>query len=175
VDRRPIGCDRRFEIIDASDVLDDVVTGTIPNIDAKREVGLRLHGRPPGKRNGGMVPPTARDENRTRTQAGNVFGCVLVESSDHRGVSPMMKIAFVAAAAVAVLTTAPVTTPVKAQGVDVQLGRDRDDGFRHRRDSDVTVGVGPGGLGPREHCRTVTTRIERDDGRMITRKERRCD
>ena len=89
----------------------------------------------------------------------------------------MMKIAFVAAAAVAVLTTAPVTTPVKAQGVDVQLGRDRDDGFRHRRDSDVTVGVGPGGLrvGPREHCRTVTTRIERDDGRMITRKERRCD
>jgi hypothetical protein len=42
-DGRPIGCDRRFEIIDASDLLDDVVTGTIPNIDAKREVGLRLH------------------------------------------------------------------------------------------------------------------------------------
>jgi hypothetical protein len=35
-----------------------------------------------------------------------------------------MKIAFIAAAAVAVLTTVPVTTPVKAQGVDVQIGRD---------------------------------------------------
>jgi hypothetical protein len=91
----------------------------------------------------------------------------------------MMKIAFIAAAAVAVLTTAPVITPVKAQGVDVQLGRDRDrdDGYRHRRDSDVTVGVGPGGItvGPRRNCRMVTTTVERDDGRMITRKERRCD
>jgi hypothetical protein len=96
-----------------------------------------------------------------------------------KGGSPMMKIAFIAAAAVAVLTTAPVTTPVKAQGVDVQLGRDRDrdDGYRHRRDSDVTVGVGPGGItvGPRRNCRMVTTTVERDDGRMITRKERRCD
>ena len=65
----------------------------------------------------------------------------------------MMKIAFIAAAAVAVLTTVPVTTPVKAQG------------------------IGPGGVtvGPRQHCRTVTTRIERDDGRMVTRRERRCD
>jgi hypothetical protein len=89
----------------------------------------------------------------------------------------MMKIAFIAAAAVAVLTTAPVITPAKAQGVDVQLGRDRDDGYRHRRDSDVTVGVGPGGItvGPRRNCRMVTTTVERDDGRMITRKERRCD
>jgi len=89
----------------------------------------------------------------------------------------MMKIAFIAAATVAMLTTAPVITPVKAQGVDVQLGRDRDDGYRHRRDSDVTVGVGPGGItvGPRRNCRMVTTTIERDDGRMITRKERRCD
>jgi hypothetical protein len=89
----------------------------------------------------------------------------------------MMKTAFIAAAAVAVLTTAPVITPAKAQGVDVQLGRDRDDGYRHRRDSDVTVGVGPGGItvGPRRNCRMVTTTVERDDGRMITRKERRCD
>ena len=38
----------------------------------------------------------------------------------------MMKIAFIAAAAVAVLTTVPVTTRVKAHGVDVQIGRDRD-------------------------------------------------
>jgi hypothetical protein len=91
-----------------------------------------------------------------------------------------MKIAFVAAAAVAVLTTAPVTTSAKAQGVDVRIGGDRydrsDDRYDRRR-NDYTVGVGPGGIsvGPRQHCRTVTTRIERDDGRMITRKERRCD
>ena len=94
----------------------------------------------------------------------------------------MMKLAFVMAAAVAVLTTAPVTTPAKAQGIDVQIGRDRYDRYddrydRDRRRNDYTVGVGPGGVtvGPRQHCRTVTTRIERDDGRMITRRERRCD
>jgi hypothetical protein len=76
------------------------------------------------------------------------------------------------------------TTPAKAQtlkmaqGVDVQLGRDRDDRDRRRRnDSDVTIGVGPGGVtvGPRQNCRMVTTTVERDDGRTITRKERRCD
>jgi hypothetical protein len=32
--------------------------------------------------------------------------------------APMMKIAFIAAAAVAVLTTTPVTTPAKAQGIE---------------------------------------------------------
>jgi hypothetical protein len=78
-----------------------------------------------------------------------------------------------------VLTTAPVTTPAKAQGIDVQIGRDRyDDRYdRDRRRNDYTVGVGPGGVtvGPRQRCRTVTTRIERDDGRMITRRERQCD
>jgi len=91
------------------------------------------------------------------------------------------------AAAAAVLMTAPSlvsTTPAKAQtlkmaqGVDVQLGRDRDDRDRRRRsDSDVTIGVGPGGVtvGPRQNCRMVTTTVERDDGRTITRKERRCD
>jgi hypothetical protein len=94
----------------------------------------------------------------------------------------MMKLAFVMAAAVAVLTTAPVTTPAKAQGIDVQIGRDRYDRYddrydRDRRRNDYTVGVGPGGVtvGPRQRCRTVTTRIERDDGRMITRRERQCD
>jgi hypothetical protein len=98
----------------------------------------------------------------------------------------MMKIAFVVAAAV--LTTAPLVTPAEAQGVkiaqvDMQTGRhyeDRDDrDYRDRRryDSDATVGVGPGGVtvGPRQRCRTVTTQVERDDGRMITRRERRCD
>ena len=100
----------------------------------------------------------------------------------------MMKIAFVLAAAAAVLlTTVPAAAPAKAQelkmaqGVDVQIGRDRYDRSdrydRDRRRNDYTVGVGPGGVtvGPRQHCRTVTTRIERDDGRMITRRERRCD
>jgi hypothetical protein len=99
----------------------------------------------------------------------------------------MRNIAFALAAAGAVLMTTPLlvgTVPAKAQnlkmaqGVDVQIGRDRDDRDRRpRRDSDVTIGVGPGGVtvGPREHCRTVTTTVQRDDGRTITRRERRCD
>jgi len=66
---------------------------------------------------------------------------------------------------------------MNARALNIQVGRDRDDGYRHRRDSDVTVGVGPGGItvGPRRNCRMVTTTVERDDGRMITRKELRCD
>ena len=99
----------------------------------------------------------------------------------------MMKIALAVAAAAAVLTTAPLVTPAKAQGVkmaqgvDVQVGRDRDDRYyrerRGRYDSDTTVGVGPGGVsvGPRQRCRMVTTTVEGDGGRRITRQERRCD
>jgi hypothetical protein len=99
----------------------------------------------------------------------------------------MMKIAFAVAIAAAVLMPAPLLVgaiPAEAQnlkmaqGVDVQIGRDRDDRDRRRRsDSDVTVGVGPGGVtvGPRQNCRMVTTTVDRDDGRTITRKERRCD
>jgi hypothetical protein len=98
----------------------------------------------------------------------------------------MMKIALAVAAAAAVLTTAPLVTPAKAQGVkmaqgvDVQIGRDRDDRYdrdRRRYDSETTVGVGSGGvtIGPRQRCRMETTTIERDDGRRITRRERRCD
>ena len=51
----------------------------------------------------------------------------------------MMKIVFVLAAATAVLTIAPPATPAKAQdlkmaqGVDVQIGRDRSDRDRRRR------------------------------------------
>jgi hypothetical protein len=92
----------------------------------------------------------------------------------------MMKIAFVLAAATAVLTTSPPATPAKAQelkmaqGIDVQIGRDRYD--RDRGRDDYRVGVGPGGvsIGPRHRCRTVTTTIERGN-RTITRRERRCD
>jgi hypothetical protein len=99
----------------------------------------------------------------------------------------MMKITFAVAIAAAVLMPAPLLVgaiPAEAQnlkmaqGIDVQIGRDRDDRDRRRRnDSDVTVGVGPGGVtvGPRQNCRMVTTTVERDDGRTITRKERRCD
>jgi hypothetical protein len=98
----------------------------------------------------------------------------------------MMKIAFAAATASAVLMGAPLlvgTIPAEAQDlkvaqVDVQVGRDRyrDDRDRRRRDSDVTVGVGPGGVtvGPRRDCRMVTTTVERGS-RTITRRERRCD
>jgi hypothetical protein len=95
----------------------------------------------------------------------------------------MMKFAFVLAATTAVLTTSPPATPAKAQdlkmaqGVDVQIGRDRTDRYeRDRRRNDATVGIGPGGvtIGPRQRCRMVTTTIERGD-RTITRKERRCD
>jgi len=101
----------------------------------------------------------------------------------------MMKITLAsvaAAAAMLMLTTAPLATPANAQGVkmaqvDVQIGRDRDDRYdrdrRGRYDSDTTVGVSPGGVtvGPRQRCRMVTTTVEGDDGRRITRKERRCD
>jgi hypothetical protein len=95
----------------------------------------------------------------------------------------MMKIAFVLAAATAVLTTSPPATPAKAQdlkmaqGVDIQIGRDRYDRYdRYDRDRDYRVGVGPGGvsIGPRHRCRMVTTTIERGN-RTITRRERRCD
>jgi len=46
-----------------------------------------------------------------------------------------------------------------------------------RRRDDATIGIGPGGvtIGPRQHCRTVTTTVQRDDGRTVTRRERRYD
>jgi hypothetical protein len=101
----------------------------------------------------------------------------------------MMKIALAVAAAATALTMAPLVTPAQAEGakmaqVDVQIGPDRDRYDRYDRydrdrgyDSGSTVGIGPGGVtvGPRQRCRTVTTRVERDDGRSVTRKERRCD
>jgi hypothetical protein len=96
----------------------------------------------------------------------------------------MMKIAFAVAIAAAVLTPASLLvgaipaeaqTLRMAQGVDVQIGRDSD--RRRRSGSDVTVGIGSGGVtvGPRQNCRMVTTTVDRADGRSITRKERRCD
>ena len=96
----------------------------------------------------------------------------------------MMKIALAVLAAAAVLMTAPANAQgVKMTQVDMQTGRhldDRDDRYyrdRRRYDSDTTIGVGPGGVsvGPRQRCRMETTTVERDDGRRITRRERRCD
>lgn len=101
----------------------------------------------------------------------------------------MKKLTFAIATVAAILMTAPLlvgSVPAKAQnlkmaqGIDIQVGPDRSDrDHRRRNNSDVTVGAGPGGvtIGPRhrENCRTVTTTVQRDDGRMITRKERRCD
>jgi len=98
----------------------------------------------------------------------------------------MKKIALAAAAAAVAFTAAPLSfgaAPAMAEGLKVAQadvyvgGRDRDDRYyRERRNEGVTVGVGPGGVavGPR-HCRTITTRVESDSGRMITRRERRCD
>jgi hypothetical protein len=74
----------------------------------------------------------------------------------------MMKITFVVTAAV--LTTVPLVTPAKAQGVkmaqvDMQTGLHIDDPAhysrdRRRHDSNATVGVGPGGvtIGRRQNC-----------------------
>ena len=97
----------------------------------------------------------------------------------------MTKIALAVATATAVFTAAPLfvgAIPAKAENikmaqVDVQIGRDRSS--RIRRDEDVTVGVSPRGIivGPRrqQNCHTVTTTVERDDGRRVKRTERRCD
>jgi hypothetical protein len=95
----------------------------------------------------------------------------------------MMKPFLAVATAAVLFAVAPVFTgaaPVKAQGIDVQIGRDRDrdDVRRERRDRDVSVGVRPGGIvvAPRrERCRTVTTTVVRDDGRRIRKTERRCE
>jgi hypothetical protein len=94
----------------------------------------------------------------------------------------MMKIAFVVAAAL--LTTVPLVTPAKAQGVkmaqvDMRTGLHIDDPAhysrdRRRYDSNATVGVGPGGV-KRQRCRMETTTIKRDDGHRITRREHACN
>jgi hypothetical protein len=97
----------------------------------------------------------------------------------------MTKIAFAALAGAAVLTMPLLVGNARveaqelkvAQGIDVQIGRDGDRDRRRRNDPDVTVGIGPGGvtIGPKQRCRTVTTTVEQDNGRVVTRKERRCD
>jgi Ni/Co efflux regulator RcnB len=99
----------------------------------------------------------------------------------------MIKLVTAVAAAVTMFTAAPsfvASTPAQADNikmaqVDVQIGRDRERerarGDRRDRDVDVTVGRRGVVVGPREHCRTVTTTVERDDGRRVRRTERRCD
>jgi hypothetical protein len=102
----------------------------------------------------------------------------------------MKRIALAVATAAVVFTAASSfggVIPAKAENlkmaqVEIQVGRDRDvrdeRSYRDRRDSGATVGVGPGGIvigRQRERCRTVTTTVERDDGRQVTRRERVCD
>jgi hypothetical protein len=95
----------------------------------------------------------------------------------------MMKITFAVAAAAAVLTTAPLVTPAKAQGV--KMAQFRSGGTA----TTATIGTVAGGTTPtpqlasaqvvspsaNNSAATETTTIERDDGRRITRRERRCD
>jgi hypothetical protein len=52
------------------------------------------------------------------------------------------------------LTTVPVTTPVKAQGVDVQIGRDRDRKDDRRR-NDYTQSASAQVSSPSAHDSTV--------------------
>jgi hypothetical protein len=101
----------------------------------------------------------------------------------------MTRITLAVAAAAVVFTAGSSfggASPAKAENlkmaqVEIQVGRDRDvreeRGYRDRRGEGATVGVGPGGIvvGPQERCRTVTTTVEREDGRRVTRKERVCD
>src|SRR5262249_59187182 len=83
----------------------------------------------------------------------------------------MMKIAFIAATAVAVLTTAPLTAPAKAQGVDVRIGGGRYDHPHDppRHDYTVRIGPGGGGGGAPGHCRTQTTQGGKEQGGGGTR------
>src|ERR1700737_1658169 len=109
-----------------------------------------------------------------------VRSCSLSWLQTFQGGLPMMKMAFVVAAAV--LTPVPLVTPAKAQGVktdqvDMQTGLHIDvpahySRDRRRYDSNATVGVGPGGvtIGPRQRCRMEATTIKRDDARRITRR-----
>ena len=99
----------------------------------------------------------------------------------------MLKIVFATATAAAFFTAVPMiggTSPAHSQNlktaqVDIEVGRDRDEGRYRREREGVSVGVGPAGVrvGPRhrEHCRTVTTTVRRDDGSRVRRTERRCD
>ena len=106
----------------------------------------------------------------------------------------MMKMMLAAATAAAVMMAVPWfagSVPARAEGlkmaqagVDVQIGRDRDEKARRDREDvrhdeggkNLTIGVGPKGIevGPKERCKTVTTTVERD-GRKETSRERRCD
>jgi hypothetical protein len=87
-----------------------------------------------------------------------------------------MRLALVLGAAAAVAASVAVTVPpasaqvgveIGTPGVGVRVGEPRY--YNERRRTRVyerdTVG----------ECRTVTVRKERDDGTIVTRRERRCD
>src|SRR5207247_369288 len=56
----PIRRDRRLEVIDAGDMLHDVIAGRVPDIDPESEGGLGVHGRPAAapKKAAGAGKPT---------------------------------------------------------------------------------------------------------------------
>jgi len=112
----------------------------------------------------------------------------------------MKKIALAATTAAAIISisvagavAAKAEQLKMAQGVDVQIGHDRQDNGRRdqqdngrrdqqdngRRDQNpgFSVGVGPNGIsvGPKRRCHTVTIIEERPDGRRVRTTERRCD
>src|ERR1051326_827824 len=133
-----------------------------------------------------MAPQKNVGPEQFRTVSPSQAAYLSLETNAKEGTLRMTKAFATAIAAATMLAASLAPTPANAQdstsarqdlrlaqGFDIQIGRDRDDGYRHRR-SDATVGIGPGGViaGPRrrENCRMVTTTIERDDGRVITRR-----
>jgi hypothetical protein len=95
----------------------------------------------------------------------------------------MRKMIFAVTAALAALTAVPADAAgadnTKVAQVDVQIGPGGPDrAYRERRDDpDLSDGAGPGGVSarPGQHCREVSTTVEDDDGRTVTRREQRCD
>jgi hypothetical protein len=77
-----------------------------------------------------------------------------------------------AATGVALMTTVPASAQVGVEvgvpGVGVRVG-DTDRRYREERRTRVYERENVG------DCRTITVRKERDDGSVVTRKERRCD
>lgn len=76
--------------------------------------------------------------------------------------------AFAAAAILAFTLPAAAQVSVRAgeDGVGVRVGRDHDDGVRHREGWRE---------GRRDHCHTVVVKHRTPDGDVVVRKTRHCD
>lgn len=84
----------------------------------------------------------------------------------------LITVAAAATSAAALMTTVPASAQVGVEvgvpGVGVRVG-DPDRRYEERRRVRVYERENVG------ECRTITVRKERDDGTVVTRKERRCD